>query len=212
MTSLDTPQKFGFDTQFGDAGEVFSTPRPRIRHAYTPNEVEAMKAQAYAEGQAAQRASDDSARAQALAEIADACRRALPGVAGVVDGYRVETAQLAMAAAEAIAGAALEAFPRAPLQAALESLAGEMDGAARLIVRAPLADKAMVEAIEKAAADAGLPGRILIRDEPGMASAAFQIEWPDGRAEYDPAAAAERVRAALTAALAAEVDHPAGDA
>ena len=213
MTGAVAHEKFGFDTQFGDGGEVFASPRPpRVRHAYASSEVETIRNQAFAEGQAAQRATDDGVRAQALAEIADACRRALPTVSDVIERYRIDAAELATATGAVVADAALEQFPRAPLRAALEALAGEIDGAARLIVRAPLSDPAMVAAIEQAAADAGLPGRILTRDEPGSANAAFIIEWPDGRAEYDPHAALERVRAALHAALAIEADHPSGDA
>ena len=39
------------------------------------------------------------------------------------------------------------------------------------------------------------------------ATAAFILEWPDGRAEFDPEAVAGRVNEALAAALAAENGH-----
>ena len=76
--AASAPQKFGFDTCFDEAGRVVSTAAPRPRRTYLAAEVEALQAQAFAEGQAAQRVSDEGRRAQALADIADACRQALP--------------------------------------------------------------------------------------------------------------------------------------
>ena len=209
--SVSAPQKFTFDTEFSSAGLV--TPgAPRPKRLVPAEEVEqALQAQAFAEGQAAQRVSDEGRRAQALADIADACRQALPMLNQVIEAHRAQAASLALATGEAVASAALDRLPRAPLNAALEALSAEIDGAARLIVRASGADGDLAAMLEKAANDAGLPGRVLLRDEPGLGPAAFVIEWPDGRAEYDPDAAAQRVRDALQAALAAEADHPSGE-
>ena len=64
----------------------------------------------------------------------------------------------------------------------------------------------MAEAVRAAAAEAGLADRVVLRDDAGLAPAAFVIEWPDGRAEYDPEAAMTRVREALNSALSAEAD------
>ena len=46
-----------------------------------------------------------------------------------------------------------------------------------------------------------------MKPDPAMAAAAFVFDWGDGRAAFDPAAAAERVAEALNAALAAEGLH-----
>ncbi len=209
--SAAAPQKFGFDTCFDEAGQIVGVAAPRPRRTYLAAEVELIRAQAFAEGEAAQRMSDEGRRAMALSDMADTCRQALPLLNQVIETYRAQTAELALATGEAIAAAALDRLPRAPLNAALEALSAEIDGAARLVVRASGADGDLAAMLEKAASDAGLPSRVLLRDEPGLAPAAFVIEWPDGRAEYDPDAAAQRVRDALQAALAAEADHPSGE-
>lgn len=201
-----TPRKFAFDTTFDDQGGVLSE-APRIKRVYTAGEAEALRRQAFAEGEAAARASDEGRRAQALAEIAAAVRDALPRLAHVAHGHREGAGDLALAAARAMAGAALDRFPHAPLQAAIDALSREIDTAARLVVRAPAADAELAAMLEAAAADAGFAGQIALRDEPALPTAAFVIEWPDGRAEYDPEAAAQRVREALEAALAAEGEH-----
>lgn len=201
------PRKFGFDTWFNDDGQVLAqAPAVRSRRAYSPAEVEVIRDQAFADGQADQRQRDESLTAQSLSDVRQACAQAMGALDAVVTRYRANCADLALATGEAIAAGALEQFQQAPLTAALEALSEEVAGTARLVVRTGVAGPEAKALIEKAAADAGFAGRIVVRDEPGGAPAAFVIEWPDGRAEYDPSATADRVRAALQSALLAEAD------
>ena len=201
------PLKFAFDTHFDEDGRVLSSaPVVRAKRAYSPAEVEAIRAEAFADGQRSQQATDEALLAQSLAGVAEACRQAIPTLERVIASYRANAADLAVSTAETVASAALEKMPRAPLAAALEALSGEMAGAARLIVRAAASDEATIQAVRAAAAEAGLEDRVVIRDDAGMPSAAFIIEWPDGRAEYDPQEALTRVREALNSALSAEAD------
>jgi len=57
------------------------------------------------------------------------------------------------------------------------------------------------------AGDAGFSGILAFRDEPGLAPAAFRLEWADGRADFDPEATFGRMTEALKSALAAEAGH-----
>ena len=201
------PRKFGFDTWFDEDGRVMSeAPAVRPRRAYSPAEVEGIRAEAFREGQADQQRRDESRTAEALVEIAAACGRALGGLDQVVARYRSHASELAVTAGEVIAAGALDRFPQEPLVAALEALSQELSGTARLVVRINAQADDAGRAIEQAAAEAGFAGRVLIRDEPAAAPAAFFIEWPDGRAEYDPTEAAQRVRQAFQSALSAEAD------
>ena len=52
-----------------------------------------------------------------------------------------------------------------------------------------------------------ISGVVAFRDEPDLAPAAFQLEWADGRAAFDPAESFARIGEALNAALAAEAGH-----
>ena len=131
----------------------------------------------------------------------------MPSLRNVAQTHREQSADLALAAARAIGGAALERFPQAPLRAALEALAQEIDASPRLVVRAAGLDDEGRAQIERACADSGFTGVVAFRDEPGMGFAAFQLEWADGRADHDPEGSATRVAEALTAALAAEAGH-----
>jgi flagellar assembly protein FliH len=106
-----------------------------------------------------------------------------------------------------VAVSALDRFPAAPLQAALEALGHEVDASPRLVIRAGALDDQARARIEQLCADAGFQGVVAYRDEPGLPAAAFRLEWSDGRADFDPAAAFDRMAEALRSALAAEAGH-----
>jgi flagellar assembly protein FliH len=199
---------FSFDTEFGDDGGV--TPgavfKPTKR-AYLPAEVEALVAQARLEGRETALAEVESLQAMALVTLGQAVAAAAPSLGAVAQAHREQSAELALAAAKVIATAALDRFPEGPLQAALEALGSEIDATPRLVIRARGLDEAVKEKLQALCVDAGFSGLVSFRDEPGMAAAAFQLEWADGRADFDPAEAAARMGEALTAALAAEAGH-----
>jgi flagellar assembly protein FliH len=210
MTSASPPvahEKFLFGTVFEATGEVISA-APRPKRNYSAEEVEAIRMAAAAEGEARALAGIANRQAQALAVIAAACGEALPRLAEVAHSHRVGSAELALACAKAIAAAALDKFPQAPVRAALESLAREIEAAPRLIVTG---DADLVEGLqavlEETAQAVGYPGAIQVRTDPTMGPQAFTLDFGDGSASFDPTAAAERVSQALHAALAAEGLH-----
>ncbi|MDB5435686.1 MAG: flbE protein [Phenylobacterium sp.] len=200
-------EKFGFDTVFDPTGEVLSA-APRPKRNYLAEEVEAIRKAALAEGETKALAGIAQRQAQALAVIAAATREALPRLAEVAHEHRVGSADLALACARAIAAAALDKFPQAPVRAALEALAREIEAAPRLILTAD-ADLAegLQAVLEETAQAVGYPGSIQVRAVPGLTPCAFTLDFGDGSASFDPTAAAERVAQALHAALAAEGLH-----
>ncbi|MBA4793983.1 flagellar assembly protein FliH [Phenylobacterium sp.] len=215
--TTSAPRPFDFDTVFADDGAV-ARASARPKRLYPLEEVEQIRAQAMAEGERAAMARIEAQQAAALSQIAQACQAALPRLAEVAHEHRVGSAELALACGQAIADAALDAFPRAPIQAALDSLAREIESAPRLVVTAPPALAENLEALLSQTAQAiGFAGQIQVRPDPAAGRAAFSLDFGDGAARFDPAAAAERVAAALHEALAAEGLHaepliPGGDA
>jgi len=200
-------EKFAFDTVFEASGDVVvASPRPK--RSYTAEEVEAIRKAAEAAGEARALAGVANRQADALATIAFTAQQALPGLAAVAHEHRVGSAELALACARSIAAAALDKFPEAPVRAALAALAREIEAAPRLIVTG---DADLVEGLqavlEETAQAVGYPGSIQVRAAPGFAPHAFTLDFGDGSASFDPAAAAERVSEALHAALAAEGLH-----
>jgi flagellar assembly protein FliH len=199
------PRKFTFDTVFEGARPVSVTAYKRL---YTSEEAEALATQARAEGEAAAMQRVEALTARALADIAEAAKLALPTLAAAAHHHREGAAELALACARQIADAACDRFPEAPLQAALASLAREVEATPRLILNAPadLAERLQAALTETAEA-IGYPGQILVRPDPSLPKAAFVLDWGDGSASFDPAGAAARVAEALEGALAAEGLH-----
>jgi flagellar assembly protein FliH len=199
-------QRFGFDTVFEENGRVIAPLRPKKN--FTADEVEAIRAECFAEGQRSAVAQAQEALAFAVSQIAGAAQGALGGLAMVAHEHRAGSARLALAAAGKIADAALLRFPEAPAAAALDQLAREIEAVPKLIARAnPDHLEAMQAALNDAAASAGYPGQILVRADPALPLAAFVLDWGDGSAAFDPVNAAARVGDALDNALAAEGFH-----
>ena len=201
------PRRFNFETEFDDAGAVAYQP-PRPKKFFTPEEVEQARIEAFAEGERSALAQAEADLARAMAQIADAARLGLGALAEVAHAHRSGTAALSMAAARKIADSALARYPEAPVAAALEALAREVEASPRLLVKvAPEARERVQAALDELAVSLGHQGRIEARAEPGMTLAAFVLDWGDGRAAFDPVDAAVRIQAALDQALAAEGLH-----
>lgn len=203
--SSATSRPFVFDTEFDASGAVVraATWQP-VKRAYSPAEVEALVAQAHSDGRDRALAEVESMRSQAMADMSAALASSLPRLAGVVQTYREQSADLAMATGRALAFAALERMPLAAVQAALEELGREIDASPRLVIAMAGLDEAGRAEIESLCANVGYVGAVRFRDEPGLAQAAFGLEWADGRASFDPAETFDRLAAAVARALAAD--------
>lgn len=204
---MSEPLRYAFDTEFAADGAV-AAQAPRPKRAFTPDEVEQIRKQAYAEGEAAGLASIAAEQALALAVIANACGQALPKLAEVAHEHREASARLALACGRAIADAALEKFPEAPVQAALVALAREIESAPRLVVTvAPEMAEKLQGVLNETALSVGFAGAVQVKSDTARSPRAFTLDFGDGAAAFDPQAAAARVSEALEAALAAEGLH-----
>jgi len=206
LQPLSTP--FAFDTEFDASGVVVhaSSFRPTKR-SYAPLEVDALIAHARLEARTEALAESANLQAMALSAIGQALDAAIPALAQVAQAHREQAADLALSAARVVAASALDRFPAAPLQAALEALGQEIDASPRLVIRTGDLDDATRARIEQLCTDAGFSGVVAFRNEPAMPAAVFQLEWADGRAAFDPAEAFARIGEALNSALAAEAGH-----
>ncbi len=204
MTS-SAPRKFTFDTVF-DGERVITPAKPK--RAFTLEELEAARADAYGQGQRSAVAQAEAQAALALREASAAMRAAFAHLAEVTHTHRSDSARLALACARKIADAALDQFPEQPALAALEALSRELDAQPRLLVRASAANvERLTTALTAAAESVGFAGLVVVKADPSLPPAAFSFDWGEGRAAFDPAAASARVEAALETALAAEGLH-----
>ncbi len=198
-------RKFTFDTVF-DGDRVITPPKPKV--AFTAQEVEQARAQGVVEGQRTVTARAEADAAAALAETVRAIREAMTGLTALAHEHRIGSARLAMAAGRRIADAALDRFPEAPAVAALDALAREVEAQPRLVVRTSPARLSRLEAaLTQASEAAGFAGRLVVKTDPALAGAAFTFDWGEGRAAFDPDAAAERIAIALEEALSSEGLH-----
>lgn len=203
--SSSTPRPFAFAHDFGD--EATASPAPRKKRVYLAEEVEAIRAEAYAAGAATAEARAAQAQAHALADLAAAARDGLGALAQVALDHRTACAELVLSAARTIAAGALDAFPEAPLMAAIDRLEREIESQPRLVVRMASLDPERRDAIAAAIAQTGFQGQVAFRDaEPGPIGA-FALEWADGRAFYDAHEVGARIAEAFRAALASEGLH-----
>lgn len=197
---------FTFDLEFDDAGVVVPPPPPP--RLITHEEVHAARAQGFAEGQASAAVREEAAQALALAEISRTLSAALSTLTALAHEHRTASADLALAAARAIASAALDRCPEAPAEAALEALATEVSASPRLVIAsAPTQSERIKAALSNAAERIGYPGAVVFKPDPRLPPCAFFFDWGDGRAVFDPDAAFARVAAALHGALAVEGMH-----
>ena len=208
MTHQPEKRAFFFDTEFDAGGDVVSPSAWRpTKRSWNEAEVEALVAQAALEAREAALAEVASIQAMALSAIGQALASAAPALTQIAQAHREQSAELAMAAARVVSASALDRFPQAPLQAALEALGQEIDASPRLVIRTGDLNDDTRARLQQVSADAGFQGVIAFRDEPGLAPAAFRLEWADGRADFDPDAAFGRMAEALNSALAAEAGH-----
>ncbi len=205
----DSPphRKFEFGTVFGDGGAVVSQPPPREKRFFTPDEVEAIRAQAYSEGEASATARAQMSQAAAVQALADAARAGLSGLTDAVHAHKAAAVTLALVCARKIAAEALERFPEAPVTAALDALGQEIELATRLVLFARDPSEELKSAAQEAAMLAGFGGAIQFRDAPAMPTGAFQILWNEGRAEFSPQQVFDALDHALKEALEAEHYH-----
>ncbi len=196
-------RRFSFDTVFDAAGAISSQP-VQAKRMYLAAEVEEIRRAAFAEGERAA----DARGAAALAEISRACNSAMTTLARVAHDHRTASAGLALAVGRKIADAALDRFPEAPVTAALSELAREIESRPTLKVQVASELVPHIQQVLQQAADNwGYPGVITVGADPNLPRAAFSFDWGEGRAAFDPEAAAARVAAALDTALAAEGLH-----
>ncbi|ESQ76016.1 flagellar assembly protein FliH [Asticcacaulis sp. AC402] len=199
-------KRFEFGTVFGDGGKVLARQAVE-KKAFTPDEVEVVRAQAYADGEASAMARAQMAQAAAIQALADAAHQGLGTVNEMVNHYKRACVDLALICAQKIAAEALDRFPEAPVVATLEALGQEIETTARLVVHANAPSEELKAAAMEAGAYAGFAGQIQFRDKPSFPKGAFEIVWSDGRAEFNPHQVVEALEKALHEALEADAYH-----
>ncbi len=199
-------KRYEFGTVFGDGGRITAEAK-REKKYYTPEEVEILRANAYKDGQSDATARAQMAQAQSVQALADAAHAGLTQLTEAIASHKSAGVKLALTCAQKIAAEALDRFPEAPMQAALEALGQELESATRLVLFSANPDEALQTAANEAAALCGFTGAIQFRAQPAFPKGAFEVVWNDGRAEYNPQHVFEVLEHALNEAIEADLYH-----
>ena len=175
----------------------------------TPEEVEKANAESYERGKQDALAQAERRNAAALEAIADAASAVLTRLDAESQAMRAQAARVALAAAQKIAGAALDAFGTERAVKAVEMAMDTLRHQPRLVVRLPPdAAEALKPRLEEMCATHAYAGAVLVRAEPGLAAGDVVIDWSDGVITMNPADASNRINELIEAALAApNEDH-----
>ena len=180
--------KFTFDTHF-DTGVSRTDAEKRSRRSYSADEIEAIRHSAYGDGQSANAILAQQAVAASLSQVSAAVHTAISTMDAEIEAIRAEAADLALACARKLAGAALAHAPAAEVTDVLRLALHEAIAEPRIIVKvAPaLADEIKHRATE-VAADEGYEGRIQFAPDAALTGADCRIEWKGGGIERNLAA------------------------
>jgi flagellar assembly protein FliH len=193
-------RKYAFETEFTADGEIMREAPKRI----TPEEVSAAGVEGYERGKNDATAHAERRTAAALEAIADATSAVLTRLDAESHAMRVEAARVALAAAQKIAGAALDGFGIERAAQAVEAAMDALRHQPRLMVKLPpdMAEQLKPRITEMCETHA-YAAAVLVRAEPGLQSGEVVIDWSDGVITMDPADAARRIEELIDAALAA---------
>lgn len=193
-------RKYAFETEFSPEGEIMREPPKRI----TPEEVSAAGDEGYERGKNDATAQAERRTAAALEAIADAASAVLTRLDAESQAMRAEAARVALAAAQKIAGAALDGFGIERAAQAVEAAMDSLRHQPRLVVKLPpdMAEQLKPRITEMCETHA-YASAVLVRAEPGLKAGEVTIDWSDGMITMDPADTARRIEELIDAALAA---------
>ena len=195
MTSA--PQKFDFETEFAADGSVLRG-WDAEKKFYSPDEVEAEKALAYADGMMDESAKAERAAAEALQATAEQTKVLLGHLVQRSVELRQEAVGLGVAAAAKIAEHALTRFPEENVLAAVNDVMAMMRGDPRLVVRvAPELAETVTPMLEQMAEQVGHTGQVIVRPAPGASAAEVTLEWGDGVMGVSPDETAIKIQEAI---------------
>lgn len=192
-------RKFAFDTEFAPDGAILSDAPKKL----TPEEIAAECAAAYERGKQDAVAQAERRAAAALEALAGAASAVLTRLDAESRSMRAEAANVALAAARKIAGAALDGFASERISAAVEAAMDALRHQPRLVVKlAPDAVEQIKPRIEAMCETHAYAGAVLVRGQAGLRKGEVVIDWSDGMVTSSPQDTEERINALIEAALA----------
>lgn len=200
-------KRFAFDREFAADGTVLRD-GDKVKRVFTEAEAQEL-------ADAAAEQARHSEEAQAAAAVADAMRQISGRMQAVIarldaesEALREDATRLAIAAARAIAGEALQAYGEDTITACAREALDDLRAEPRIAVRvAPHLADAIAERLYAEAEKLGLEGAVLVRADEEVAAGDCVLEWRSGAVERTAADIETRIADAVRKWLA----HPPAD-
>jgi flagellar assembly protein FliH len=178
-----TFKPFAFDREFAADGTVLRDGE-RIRRVLTEAEAQAMADAAACEAREGEEAQAAHAIASALQQITGKLAALHARLDQESEALREDAARLAMVAARAIAGAALERYGVETIEACLSEALSDLRGEPRIAVRvAPALADVIAERLYAFTEREGLEGAVVVRADDEVAVGDCVLEWRAGAIE-----------------------------
>lgn len=201
--------KFLFDVPFDGT-------RPKVERNYAPkapppkfsaDEVDAARAAAFAEGEAAGRQAAYGEHQQNLEQALRSIAQQLAAIAAGQEHARIaasaEATELAVAIARKLAGRLIESQPLDQVEALVLRCMDDMRDEPRLVIRAAEPVVQQLDAkIDQLVAQSGFGGKVALVPDETMALTDCRINWADGSAERRQTALEQQVDQAVERYLA----------
>lgn len=197
---MSAKAKFTFDVEFRPEGDLISNQaRARMRKGYTQEEIDQLCSRAREAGIKAGQVRAVESVAQGLTDTTAAIREALASVHDLMEAVHAEAAELALAAARKLAGAALDACPTPDVESALRNAMHQAIGEPRLVLSvSPKVAEELSPRVAQISHEAGFEGRVLVHAQPNLKRSDCRIEWRGGGAERIEEAVAKSLEELVT--------------
>lgn len=204
MSSSTKGQAFSFDTEFGERGEVLRDGMDAYKR-YRKDELDAACAKAREDGIRSVEAETERRIAASADAMMVSLAPVLPFARTLAENMRREAAELALHTARKIAGAALDHFPEAAIEASLTEMLSHLPEGAKLTlsVQPDLAERLEAAIRPRLGADFDLT----VYPDPRTRPGAWKVTWESGGFSHDPEALAARIETLISEHL----KHPVED-
>jgi flagellar assembly protein FliH len=177
----DEATSYEFEPMFGEGSPQGAARGQGRRKALTEDDIAAAHAQGVAQGIAEANACIERASSEALRAIASLMQMMLGRLAGEAHSLRIDAADVAIAAARAVAGTALDAFGEEAVADIVSNAVAQLRDVPRLVVRvAPDLAETIEARLIGCAREAGFSGEIAVRGDPDAQAGDCVMDWGDG--------------------------------
>ncbi len=167
------------------------------------DDITAARAEGFAQGQAEANASMERAAGESLRAIASMMQMMLGRLSDEANSLRSDAADVAVAAAKAVATSALDAFGEEAILDIVTTAVAQMREAPRLVVRvAPELVASIEERLIGCAREAGFSGEIAVRGDTTASNGDCTLDWGDAIITHNRASAFEAIELAAEKWLA----------